>query len=119
MSSQGRAQPLTSDARGHSRSATRPACVERLVTEVQRSFDPSILEGLVTSATDIQACQVTDSKQPEVHALGGSDQSFHARTIGTSSSRVVYCGVRRSCFMPHTRCGPAFPVAAGCTVPLP
>jgi len=35
------------------------------VTEVQRSFDPSILEGLVTSATDIQACQVTDSKQPE------------------------------------------------------
>ena len=36
-----------------------------LVKEVQRSFDPTCLEGLVTSATDIQACQVTDSKQPE------------------------------------------------------
>jgi hypothetical protein len=32
---------------------------------VQRSFNPSILEGPVTSATDIQACQVTDSKQPQ------------------------------------------------------
>lgn len=41
------------------------ACVERPVTEVQRSFDPSILEGQVISVTDIQASNVTGSKQPE------------------------------------------------------
>lgn len=36
-----------------------------------------------------------------------------------SSNRVVYCGVRRSCFMSHSRSGPVFPVEAECTVPLP
>lgn len=34
------------------------------MAEVQRSFHPSILEGQVTSAADIQVCLVTDSKQP-------------------------------------------------------
>lgn len=42
----------------------RLACVERLVRVVQRSFEPSILEGPVTLATDIQVCQATGSKQP-------------------------------------------------------
>ena len=41
------------------------ACVERLVTEVQRSFAPFILERQVTAAADIQACLVTGSSQPE------------------------------------------------------
>lgn len=27
----------------------------------------------------------------------------HALTTGTSSSLVVYCGVRLSCFIPHAR----------------
>lgn len=40
------------------------ACVERLVTEVQRSFAPFILERQVTAAADIQACLVTGSSQP-------------------------------------------------------
>lgn len=34
------------------------------MTEVQRSFNPSILEGLVTSAADIRACNITGSNQP-------------------------------------------------------
>ena len=42
----------------------RRRSVEWPETDVQRSFDPSILEGQVTAAADIQACQVTDSKQP-------------------------------------------------------
>lgn len=36
--------------------------VERPVTEVQRSFDPSLLERQVTAAADIQACLVTGSE---------------------------------------------------------
>ena len=44
--------------------ATMLACVERLVTEVQRSFAPFILERQVTAAADIQACLVTGSSQP-------------------------------------------------------
>lgn len=34
------------------------------MTEVQRSFDPSILERQVTAAADLQAFQVTGSNQP-------------------------------------------------------
>lgn len=34
------------------------------MTEVQRSFDPSILERQVTAAADIQAGEVTGSIQP-------------------------------------------------------
>lgn len=37
---------------------------ESPVKDVQRSFDPSIREGLVSSAADIQSFYVTDSKQP-------------------------------------------------------
>ena len=40
---------------------TKLDCVERPVTEVQRVFDPSILEGQVTSSTDIQEFKVTVS----------------------------------------------------------
>lgn len=58
------AQPLILGARSRSRSMTRLTCVEGSVTEVQRTFDPSILEGQVTSMADIQACYVTDSNQP-------------------------------------------------------
>lgn len=54
----------TSVARSCSQWATRLACIERPVTEVQRSFDPSILERQVTAAADIQAFQVTGSSQP-------------------------------------------------------
>ena len=39
-------------------------CVVRPVEEVQRSFDPSILEGQVTTSTDIQEFKVTVSNQP-------------------------------------------------------
>ena len=57
---------LTSGMRIRSRgTATMLACVERLVTEVQRSFAPFILERQVTAAADIQACLVTGSSQPE------------------------------------------------------
>lgn len=35
----------------------------------------------------------------------------HALATGISSSRVVYCGVRRSCFMPQDHRGPNLPVA--------
>ena len=35
------------------------------MTEVQRSFAPSILERQVTAAADIQAFQVTGSNQPK------------------------------------------------------
>lgn len=42
----------------------RLACVERRVTEVQRSLDLSILERQVTAAADSQECKVTDSNQP-------------------------------------------------------
>lgn len=35
------------------------------MTEVQRSFDPSILERQVTAAADLQAFQVTGSNQPQ------------------------------------------------------
>lgn len=56
---------LTSGMRIRSRgAATMLACVERLVTEVQRSFAPFILERQVTAAADIQACLVTGSSQP-------------------------------------------------------
>mgnify|MGYP006197427471 CR=1 FL=1 len=40
------------------------ACVERPVTEAQRSFDPSIFERQVTTAADIQPCLVSGSNQP-------------------------------------------------------
>lgn len=33
----------------------------------------------------------------------------HALTTGTSSQHVVYCGVRRSCFMPQSLCVLAVP----------
>lgn len=56
---------LTSGMRIRSRgAATMLECVERLVTEVQRSFAPFILERQVTAAADIQACLVTGSSQP-------------------------------------------------------
>ena len=64
MSVWARVQPLTSGARGRSRSTNRLACVDRPVTEVQRSFDQSILEGQVTSSTDIQEFKVTGGNQP-------------------------------------------------------
>lgn len=44
---------------------------------------------------------------------------LHARAIGTSSHRVVYCGVRRSCFIPQVRALLLAPVLPMCTVPLP
>lgn len=60
---------LTSGMRIRSRgTATMLACVERLVTEVQRSFAPFILERQVTAAADIQACLVTGSSQPSADA---------------------------------------------------
>lgn len=47
------------------------------MTEVQRSFDPSILERQVTAAADLQAFQVTGSNQPSPgigHALVDIEQ---------------------------------------------
>jgi hypothetical protein len=44
-------------------------------------------------------------------------QRCHARTTGMSSQRVVYCGVRRSCFIHHSRRSPASPVLASSTGP--
>lgn len=57
----------TADHLGHEESFSKHdqalACIERLMTEVQRSFDPSILERQVTAAADFQAFQVTGSNQ--------------------------------------------------------
>ena len=44
---------------------------------------------------------------------------FQARATGTSSHRVVYCGVRLSCFIPQPLPLLVPPVAPECTVPLP
>jgi hypothetical protein len=38
--------------------------------------------------------------------------STQARTPSTSAHRVVYCGVRRSCFMPHSRRWSSWPALA-------
>lgn len=48
----------------------------------------------------------------------GRHPEQHALTTGTSSSRVVYCGVRLSCFMPHARCGAVCSVDTAWTAPL-
>ena len=53
--------------------------------EVQRSFDPSILEGQVTAEVDIQSCWVTGSNQPEPDiALVGLSDSSWSRPAGNS-----------------------------------
>lgn len=47
--------------------------------DVQRSFDLSIREGQVSSAANIQSCQVTDSKQPGTGIyLGSGEPSYQA-----------------------------------------
>lgn len=67
----GRAQPLTPGARIRSRSATSLACVERSVTEAQRSFDPSILERQVTAQRNLTV-------ELELLKRGGREVQAHA-----------------------------------------
>ena len=43
----------------------------------------------------------------------------HVRTTGMSSHRVVYCGVRRSCFIAQRLRSPSKPVLPSNTVPRP
>ncbi|MBE0587641.1 MAG: hypothetical protein IH617_06310 [Hydrogenophaga sp.] len=59
------------------------------MTEVQRSFDPSILERQVTAAADIQAFQVTGSNQPgtDFVKLRGSSTAVAAGGNQQANSR--------------------------------
>ena len=50
---------------------------------------------------------------------GFSEYQNYARTIARSSHLVVYCGVRRSCFIDHARSSPASPELARSKVPRP
>ena len=53
------------------------------------------------------------------HQTAGRRPAAHARAMGTSSHRVVYCGVRLSCFMPQLLTWRAVPALPQCTVPFP
>jgi len=61
------------------------------VTEVQRSFDPSILEGQVISVTDIQASKVTGSKQPGTSFAVWSTASQRLRPVGAARRTHADC----------------------------
>ena len=77
------------------------------MTEVQRSFDPSILERQVTAAADLQAFQVTGSNQPGTDFAqpeGGSVQrlptlSYSGRTYADGAKQSFeICNSHRATF---------------------
>lgn len=71
------------------------------MTEVQRSFAPSILERQVTAAADIQAFQVTGSNQPQ--AVVSSRYTDDRSWPGVSFRAFAVKQPLKSCCLVHDK----------------
>ena len=77
---------------------------------------PSVIHS--QNLNDCNRCKTAQVKARSA-MLKDSEKRFQALATGISSQRVVYPGVRLSCFIAQTRLSPASPALAISKVPLP